>query len=293
MPYSPIRVAVNPLPWKESGSDLSRAMLLSALTELRDVGFTALHAEVPAEMTVPEYRHTLADHGFEPAPGYFSAEFSDPSSTAEIFERARRAAAVQAELGLSEIFIAAAMTEERWDHPAVGYQEDQSRLAQITEALVGAAEAMHAEGVTPALHSHVGTWVESESEIRSVLDGSAGSALAFGPDTGHLFWGGADPAALVKEYADRVACVHIKDVDAKAAADAAQQQVDYRTATHVNHVWTEPGRGDVDIDGVIAALPEDFSGWAVIEVDVPNLPSRVESARASLNYLRANPAFAQ
>jgi inosose dehydratase len=86
--------------------------------------------------------------------------------------------------------------------------------------------------------------------------------------------------------------VHIKDVDAKAAADATQQQVDYRTATQVNHVWTEPGRGDVDLDGVIEALPEDFSGWAVIEVDVPNLPSRVESARTSLDYLRANPAFA-
>ena len=31
-------------------------------------------------------------------------------------------------------------------------------------------EAMRAEGVRPALHPHVGTWVETERECRAVLD---------------------------------------------------------------------------------------------------------------------------
>ena len=35
-----------------------------------------------------------------------------------------------------------------------------------------------------------------------------------------------------------------------------------------------------------------LDGWAVLEVDVPNLPTRVESARAGLSYFEANPAFA-
>ena len=48
----------------------------------------------------------------------------------------------------------------------------------------------------------------------------------------------------------------------------------------------------LDLDGVIAGLPDGFDGWAVLEVDVPNLPTRVESARAGLSYFEANPAFA-
>lgn len=289
-----MKVAVNPLPWvlSDAGFQLSRTVLLEALADLRGVGFRALHAQVPDDMTVDEYRQTLADYGFVPAPGYFSADFADVGSGQEVREQARHAAEEHIELGLSEMFIASAMSTERMAHPAVGYHPDDERLRRFTDGMVAAAEVMQAEGVTAALHSHVGSWVETEDEVRAVLDWSEGSALAFGPDTGHLFWGGADPARLVQEYAARVACVHIKDVDAAAAATAREQGDDYRIATSVRHVWTEPGRGDVDLDGVIAGLPDGFDGWAVLEVDVPNLPTRVESARAGLSYFEANPAFA-
>lgn len=287
-----MKVAVNPLPWVLSDGrfQLSRTVLVDALADLREVGFRALHAQVPDDMTVVGYRQTLADYGFVPAPGYFSEHFADVGSGAEVLERARRAAEVHLELGLSEMFIASEMATERVARPAVGHLPDHGRLRRLTDGMVAAAEVMQSEGVTAALHSHVGSWVETEEEIRAVLDWSEGSALAFGPDTGHLFWGGADPGRLIKAYATRVACVHIKDVDAAAAATARERRDNYQDATSVRHVWTEPGRGDVDLDAVIAAL-EGFDGWAVLEVDVPNLPSRVESARAGLSYFEANPAF--
>jgi inosose dehydratase len=289
-----MKVAVNPLPWvlTQSGWSMTRDVLVEALSDLRDVGFRALHAEIPAEMTAAEYRDCLAQYGFEAAPGYFSAEFSDAAMGHDVLDQARRAAQVHAELGLSEMFIASAMTEERMEHPALGFLADPERVKRITDGLAAAADVMQAEGVTAALHSHVGTWVETDAEVRAVLDGSAGSALAFGPDTGHLFWAGADPVQLVSDYSGRVACLHIKDVDTGAAKAVAANGEEYRTATFDRHVWTEPGRGDVDLDGVVNALPKGFGGWAVLEVDVPNLPTRVQSAQAGFDYLRANPAFA-
>jgi inosose dehydratase len=289
-----MKVAVNPLPWvlTESGWSLTRQVLTDALTDLREVGFTALHAEIPEGMTVQEYRQVLAEYGFEPAPGYFQADFTAPEAMPQVLEQARRAAQAQAELGLSQVFIASEMAGERRERPAVGYLAQDERLKVLTEGLVSTAEAMRTEGVTAALHPHVGTWVETDAEIRSVLDWSDGSSLAFGPDTGHLFWAGADPADLVARYASRVICLHIKDVDSSAAASALEQGDDYQGATFGRHVWTEPGRGNVNLDAVIAALPEGFDGWAVLEVDVPNLPSRVESARVGLDYLRAHPSFA-
>lgn len=294
MSGSLMKVAVNPLPWvlTESGWSLTRQVLTEALSDLREVGFTALHAEIPDGMPLGEYRQVLADYGFEPAPGYFQADFTAPEAMPKVLEQARQAAQAQAELGLSQIFIASEMAGPRREHPAVGHLAQDERLKLVSEGLVSTAEAMQSEGVTAALHPHVGTWVETEAEIRSVLDWSDGSALAFGPDTGHLFWAGADPAGLVARYASRVSCLHIKDVDAAAAASAREHGDDYMGATFGRHVWTEPGRGDVDLDAVIAALPEGFDGWAVLEVDVPNLPNRVDSARAGLAYLRAHPAFA-
>jgi inosose dehydratase len=267
-------------------------VLAEALTELGEVGFTALHAEVPEGMSAAEYRRRLAERGFQPAPGYFSADLADPEALPDVLENAHRAADTHTELGLSEIFVASAMAPDRLSHPAVGYAADDERLERISDALVAVADALHTHGVTGALHSHVGSWIETEAEVRTVLDATAGSALAFGPDTGHLYWGGADPARLVREYASRVACLHVKDVDGAAARAAAEQGDDYTAATFGRHVWTEPGRGDVDLDAVIAALPDTFDGWAVLEVDVPNLPTRVESARAGLEFMRAHPAFA-
>ena len=89
-----MKVAVNPLPWvlSDAGFQLSRTVLLEALADLRGVGFRALHAQVPDDMTVDEYRQTLADYGFVPAPGYFSADFADVGSGQEVREQARHAA---------------------------------------------------------------------------------------------------------------------------------------------------------------------------------------------------------
>jgi hypothetical protein len=64
---------------------------------------------------------------------------------------------------------------------------------------------------------------------------------------------------------------------------------DYRQATGKNHVWTELGRGDVDLVGVLKALPDAFEGWLVVEVDVPDLGTPAESTHASARWIRTQP----
>jgi inosose dehydratase len=142
-----------------------------------------------------------------------------------------------------------------------------------------------------ALHPHVGSWIEADDEVRAVLDATSGSDLFFGPDTGHLYWAGADPAALMGSYSDRIIAVHLKDVDPVARAAAISSGDDYRAATVDRHVWTEPGRGAIDFDAVFASLPEDSDLWFVIEVDVPAAPTAVESSAISLDFVRRHPYF--
>jgi inosose dehydratase len=283
-------IGINPLPWLlgPDGFDLSAATVADAAAAMAAAGFDAIQADVPAGMSSDEYRSLLTEHGLRPAPGYFSAHFDGPADELpELLERAHRHAAVQRELGLTEVFIASHLNETRREAPAVGAGFDAGRLDTIVERIASAAQAIREEGLLPCLHPHVGSWIETADEVRTVLGSIDSSVLAFGPDVGHLYWAGADPAAVITEFSSRVGAVHLKDVHGDEAEKAHAAGADYRTATHVHHVWTEPGRGDIDFDAVFAALPADYAGWFVIEVDVPDLPTKEESTAETARWIVA------
>jgi inosose dehydratase len=225
-------------------------------------------------MSSDSYRH----------PGYFSANFAD-ESTETVVEEAKRHAATQAALGNNEVFLADRTAPARRQTPAVGADADANRLQTVIDRIGAAAEAITAEGVRPALHPHVGTWIEVEPEVEAVLAAVPGTVLGFGPDTGHLTWAGMDAVAVMNRYADRIAAVHLKDVRLNQAADAHAAGADYTGSTRGPHqVWTEPGRGDVDLVSALARLPSGFAGWVIVEVDVPEAPSNLESTQISARW---------
>lgn len=288
------RTAINPLPWILQGMEyrLDRAVLLEAMREVAEVGFTHMTIELPADMPSREYGAMLADHGLSAAPGYFGAHFHDRETHSAAVDQIRRHAAAQLELGVDIGFIAADLIPDRIASPAVGANSDPERTLVIAEGLAAAAEAAASEGVRYGLHPHVGSPVETEAEVRAVLDATRGSALWFGPDTGHLFWGGAVPHTLIGDYADRVLSIHVKDANADAIGRARALGHDYSATTGDSKVWREPGLGDVDLDAVLGILPSDFDGWSVIEVDVPFVGTPKESSALSFEYLRKHPFFA-
>ena len=55
-------------------------------------------------------------------------------------------------------------------------------------------------------------------------------------------------------------------------------------ATWGRHLWTEPGRGDVDLAGVVDLL-RDHVGWWVVEVDVPDCTTPARSAALSAAWV--------
>jgi inosose dehydratase len=286
------KIAVNPLPWVlgPDGFELSPKTVTAAVAGIADAGFTAMHADVPDGMSVAEYRTLLSDHGVRPAPGYFAGNFDAPAAELPgLIEAAKRHAGVQAELGLSEVFLASHLNPDRIGAPAVGAAFDATRLELVIERIAAVARAITQEGVTPCFHPHVGSWIETEHEVRAMLDSIDASVLSFGPDIGHLFWAGMDPAAVIADYAQRVRAVHLKDVHRQAAVRAREQGDDYMGATVTEHVWTEPGRGDVDFQAAFAALPPSYQGWFVVEVDVPDLPTKEESTAESARWIVAQP----
>jgi inosose dehydratase len=299
---STIRYAINPLQWlatPDGWLDFNAGPPYpQLLEEIKEAGFDAINLPVSTPATPgideakDEYRAALEAAGVQPAPGYLSGPLHDPAEREGVLARAVSLARAHAEFGVTEMFVACGMRPDapRVAHPARGHDPDPARLEQIAITLEQVGEATLKEGVTSCFHQHVGTWVEVEDEVEFVLDRVPAEVLALGPDSGHLAWAGIDPVALVHRHADRVKSIHLKDARVSVADRLrGDDNAGYRDVVAAG-LWVEPGRGELDLDGFLHALPEDFDGWAVVEVDAPDLPTPQESARASAEWITRAPA---
>jgi inosose dehydratase len=281
-----MRIALNPIQWMASDDgwlDPSKAPdREKLLTLVKEAGFEGVMAEVPAGWSVDRYREVVADTGLALAPGYFVYRYDD--AEADTLDRAATVARQHAELGLTDVGLGMGMSKEapRVLHPAQGHEPSTDRLSDITARIGRIAEVMQAEGVRPALHPHVGTWIETDAESRTVLD--ALPSIGFLPDTGHLAWAGIDVRALIADYATRTPFVHVKDCRLSIAQQGKTQDWHYRQ-TVLAGLWAEPGRGELPLPNILAALPEPFNGWLMVEVDRPDITDPFESAKTSATWM--------
>ena len=284
MRIHPDRVAFNPILWSATADGwLDPALmppLAHRLTVIRDAGFRAVHAAVPPGMTPQAYRLLLADYGLVPAPGYIALAVPTTTERTQELERVRRAAAEQAALELASVFVALELRRDapRVAHPAIGYDAQPERLAAVRDWLGEAAAVIRGEGIMPAVHPHAGTWIETEAEIRFVLDTLPPEVLGFGPDLGHLRWAGADAAALLRAYHPRVRALHVKDVRPAVVAASKQARWSYAQTVRAG-VFTEPEPGSPGVERALRALPAGYDGWLIIEVDRGTRPTAEESVR--------------
>jgi inosose dehydratase len=144
-------------------------------------------------------------------------------------------------------------------------------------------------GVRAVLHPHVGTMVENGPEVQRVLDGSS---IALCLDTGHLLIGGTDPAELARQVPERIAHIHVKDVDAGLAAQVRSGRRSYTDAVRAG-MYRPVGSGDVDFAAIVEHLRgQGYDGWYVLEQDTilteaPRGAGPVADVHTSVDHLRA------
>jgi inosose dehydratase len=164
---------------------------------------------------------------------------------------------------------------------------DDGQWATLLANLDRLADAAADRDVLAVLHPHVGTMVETRSEVDRVLEGSN---IRLCLDTGHLLIGGTDPLLLAREVPDRIAHAHLKDVDAALAARVQAGELTYSEAVRKG-MYTPLGAGDVDIAGIVTALRNNgFDGWFVMEQDTilgaePSGEGPVRDVRASVAFM--------
>ena len=288
------QVAANPIPyWARDGKvDKSKEVFDEAFTDFAAIGFTAVKADVPEGMTAADYASWIAGYGLAPSLSLFSSPFDETIDLVEEIERAKRFAADQVELGLDRTMISSMAVPARMAEPAVGADFNPDRLALAIENCGIICQVLQREGLRPLHHSHVGGVFETETEITQLLDTLGPDVIGFGPDTGHLRWAGIDPAAMIARYSDRIGGIHIKDCFPDYLSPKSRQGLSYHQVGATKRLWAEPGLGVVDFDAVVAAMPEDYDGDYMIEVDVPSVESRYDSHLMSFNWARQALSFA-
>ncbi|MDQ4213884.1 sugar phosphate isomerase/epimerase [Microbacterium capsulatum] len=309
MPVKDFAFALNAIQWinvKEDPGDLDSASLWrfadpsfvaeypGVLREIRRAGFDATMLEVLDTQTLQNYAAMIADAGLALAPGYVQVPLaSEHGGRLErgTFERihwfdgVRRKAEESNYFGLSRIFLAAEVNQDgiRWQRPAVGHDFSQDRLDELTDLIDEAVDVLNAEGVKPGLHNHVGTWIETQHEYEHVLNAIDASRLGAAFDIGHLEWAGISAKQAITDWAGRVQDLHLKDLDLDLARRSREEGLGYERATDLG-LYKEPGLGQIDLVDTLSALPDDFGGWIIIEVDRASMDP-VQSAQHTARWV--------
>jgi len=132
------------------------------------------------------------------------------------------------------------------------------------------------KGVTLCFHPHYGTCVFNQSDIDYFAEHTDPEYVSFCIDTAHTTLAGMNPAELIKQYGDRLAYVHLKDVDTYSLKDLDNKCQAFRALGH----------GVVNFPEVKAALEEvGYDGVLCAELDFPEV-CNFHSAEVSRIYIK-------
>lgn len=257
------------------------------LGEITSAGYDG--SPVPA--SDPEATADLFSHaGLKPAPGYLGAPFWDATATDDIVARAKEHARAHHHLGLTEMYVAANLTPERRavsGHVSAADALSDEGFATLAATLNAVGQATLEYGVSICFHNHVGSFIETRAELDHLFSLVDRSVVFLGPDLGHLAWAGDDVVALTRDYAADVKTLHIKDINPTVLAEGVEKGWDYGTFSD-HGIFTELGTGFVDLKASLDELGgANYPGWIIVETDVTQLPTALESAEISRAYLRS------
>jgi len=148
----------------------------------------------------------------------------------------------------------------------------KAHKADIVTTLNELGKAVTDIGLTPVLHQHTGTCVESRDETYAVMEAVDTRVMKFGPDIGQLQKGGSDPVQVVKDFLPIVHHMHLKDFSGGA-----------------NYLGYCPlGQGKVNIPAILAMMEgRKTDGLVMVELDSPppQPTPAIETAKIAKAYL--------
>lgn len=144
-------------------------------------------------------------------------------------------------------------SEEEWGKLARGLEE-LGRLAAEKEMKI-------------VYHHHMGTGVQTLSEIDKLMDMTNPNLVYLLFDTGHLTFSDVDPEVVLRKYINRIKHVHLKDIRKEVLNEVKRNDMSFLNAVKAG-VFTVPGDGMINYDSLFKILDENnYEGWFVVEAE--------------------------
>jgi inosose dehydratase len=213
----------------------------------------------------------------------FRADLDELDRTAEVLAAAGGGIVLLADAGRPARAAVSGRPAEMARHALSGQELDRAG-----ERLDRAAARCAERGLSAALHPHAATYIESPDEVEAILERTS---LPLCIDTGHAVVGGGDPLDLVGRHGDRLAHIHLKDVDGAVLERLRAGEIDMDEAWAAG-IFCPFGEGVVPLAQFLAEpRVRGLDGYAVLEQDrmavtVDDLPAVREVEQRNLQRVQ-------
>ncbi|MFJ5717026.1 sugar phosphate isomerase/epimerase family protein [Neobacillus sp. NPDC093127] len=236
--------------------------LLKGLEEASLLGYRACetftHIALQYENKIEEFNHLLASNQFELSALYGGGRFSEKSFQKEVIDYNTRVAKFLAANGSDRIVFG-----PQGPRNLGGTTLEELKIA--AETINEAAKHCYDLGVKACVHPHLGTEIESEYELDTIMELTNPEYVYFCPDTAHLTRAGMDPVKVMRRYKDRIAYLHLKDVTPE---DPDAKIFPILSGNEAMPIFCELGLGTIQFEGIIDFLKEiHYDGWVTVEID--------------------------
>ncbi|MDR2266631.1 MAG: myo-inosose-2 dehydratase [Christensenellaceae bacterium] len=167
------------------------------------------------------------------------------------------------------------------------YTAEDSEWAMLTKSLNWMGEIAQEFGISLTYHHHMGTVVQTESEIDRLMSDTDPQLVSLLFDTGHLSYCGIDPLTVLQKYIKRINHVHLKDIRPDVITKIKEENLSFLTGVKLGS-FTVPGDGAIDFTPIFQALADaDYIGWLIVEAEQdPALANPLEYAITARKYIK-------
>ena len=263
-----VNIGINPITWTnddmpELGGDIP---LETCLAETRQAGYAA--PSLAANFPGPQPSSGRSSHAIScnSCPAGSTAASWNASVTDE-FAAIEPHLTLLRELGC-KVVVYADTSRGRDGFPPISRarRSPMPTGPRYGRKLTALADRMAAFGVRMAFHHHMGTIVESASDIDHLMANS-GDAVGLLFDSGHCLFAGGDPAAVLARHIARVVHVHCKDLRRAVLDRALAEDMTFMAAV-LEGIFTVPGDGCIDFPPLMRQLHgARYQGWLVVEAE--------------------------
>ena len=265
-----IRIGINPISW--SNDDLpslgGETPLSTALSEGKQIGYEGFELNGKFPKDAKGVGDVLRPYTLALVSGWYSGRLANRSAAEEIDAIASHVQLLAQNGATVLVYGEVADSIQGQRIPLIERPRFHSERAwqQYAEKLDELARFTLSQGIRLAYHHHMGAYVESPSDIDTLMR-LTGPEVGLLFDAGHCYMGGGEPVQVLRKHIDRVCHVHFKDVR-KPVVQLARNHLWSFPDCIINGTFTVPGDGDIDFGELLdVLLAADYHGWLVVEAE--------------------------